>query len=110
MPYVKPIIWTLAEALYLIKDIQSALKPLGYHVVLGGGVLNRGWSQKDLDLYFIPLTNDKQPDLAPLVNHLLTIFRQSDSDDASHRPNPYSPFRLQFEWTHKGRRVDAFIV
>ena len=46
--------WTLAEAQTLIRDLQPKVHALDYHVTLGGGVLNSGASEKDLDLFFIP--------------------------------------------------------
>jgi hypothetical protein len=49
-------IWTLEGAQELIATIQPKIRALNYHVALGGGVLNRGYSDKDLDLYFLPFT------------------------------------------------------
>ena len=56
--------WTLQEALQLIRDLQPQLKPLHYHVALGGGVLNKGTSQKDLDLYLLRFDNDDDGEAA----------------------------------------------
>lgn len=53
----KPVRWTLKEALALVRSIQEDSREFGYHVCLGGGVLNTGSSQKDLDIYFLPLDN-----------------------------------------------------
>lgn len=47
--------WTLDNALKLIRETQETAKGFGYHICLGGSVLNKGESIKDLDLYFIPL-------------------------------------------------------
>jgi hypothetical protein len=112
MPVIKPIIWGLDEALELVRSMQSALRPLGYHVALAGGVLNKGFSQKDLDLVFLPLTNDVAPPVEPLFNHLLTIFEPPYDNEwpISHEPNPYSCYRKQYQMTHQGRRVDLFVA
>ena len=40
----------------LIRSLQPQMRQFGYHLCLGGGVLNNGWSEKDLDLYFLPLS------------------------------------------------------
>lgn len=53
--------WTLEDALNLIRGLQKETRRYGYHLTLGGGVLNNGESQKDLDLYFLPLQNPKFP-------------------------------------------------
>lgn len=49
--------WRLNDALSLIRSLQPHIKKVGYHTCLGGGVLNTSVSKKDLDLYFLPLTN-----------------------------------------------------
>lgn len=51
--------WKLEDGLKLIRAIQTKVKTYGYHVALGGGVLNHGSSQKDLDLYFLRMNNSK---------------------------------------------------
>jgi hypothetical protein len=56
-----PTTWKLDDGLNLIRAIQEKTKKYGYHVALGGGVLNNGESKKDLDLYFIPFNNPKFP-------------------------------------------------
>lgn len=43
--------WTLEEALYLIRRLQPKVFLHGYNLCLGGSVLNKGFSTKDLDLY-----------------------------------------------------------
>lgn len=55
----------LEQALKLIRETQETVKSFGYHICLGGGVLNLGYSYKDLDLYIIPLcdTENKLEDL-----------------------------------------------
>ena len=53
---VQPM-WTLETAQSYIADLQLRVKKHGYHLCLGGGVLNKGKSKKDLDLYFLPLDN-----------------------------------------------------
>lgn len=64
--------WTLDIALELIRLIQPKLKSLGYHVCLGGGVLNTGKSAKDLDLYFLPFGPNQSH--AKLVEYLESIW------------------------------------
>ena len=53
--------WTLAEALALIRVLQPDIRRFNYHLCLGGGVLNKGWSAHDLDLYFMPMGAPGKP-------------------------------------------------
>lgn len=49
--------WKLEEGLKLVRALQGRVREFGYHITLGGGVLNKGESDKDLDLYFLPYNN-----------------------------------------------------
>lgn len=53
--------WNLEDGLALIRAIQPNTRKFGYHLALGGGVLNKGESKKDLDLYFLPLEDRPWP-------------------------------------------------
>lgn len=64
--------WTLNDALALVRAIQPKSRDFGYHLTLGGGVLNTGKSKKDVDLYFLPLDNGKQKSDAPGLVKWLT--------------------------------------
>jgi hypothetical protein len=45
--------WTLEDALPLIRKISQIALRKGFSVALYGGVLDRGTSEQDLDLFFI---------------------------------------------------------
>ena len=60
--------WTITDALNLIRDLQLNLRKVGYHLALGGGVLNRGGSAHDLDLYLLPIYNKGTRDFAAALN------------------------------------------
>lgn len=106
-----PVIWTHDEALLAIRVLQPKIKPLGFHVALAGGVLNHGSSEKDLDLVFLPLTNDEAPVLTPLMTLLCEWFGDIDTDfSPSHVPNPYTPYRTQQTFANNGKRVDVFVL
>lgn len=51
--------WTLSDALDVIRPLQFKALQYGYHLALGGGVLNKGESANDLDLIVMPL--DQRP-------------------------------------------------
>lgn len=67
--------WLLDEGLKLVRSIQGDLPKYGYHVTLGGSVLNRGKSDKDLDLFFLPMGDRPMPDA--LVKWLETLWGPS---------------------------------
>lgn len=70
--------WHLNDALSLIKSLQPLVQPHGYHICLGGSVLNVGKSNKDLDLYFLPLS-PTGADAPALLNLLTTTWGPSES-------------------------------
>lgn len=47
---------TLKTALAYIRDLQPRVMDAGWCILLGGGVLNRGWSDHDVDLLAYPRT------------------------------------------------------
>jgi len=72
--------WTLKEALELIRCIQVTCHSMyNYHICLGGGVLNKGESEKDLDLYFLPMNNEKEAEPNKLIEWLETMWDKSES-------------------------------
>ena len=52
-------VWNLDDALTIIRKIRPTLQAVGWELALGGGVLNRGWSDKDLDLVAFPTTSEE---------------------------------------------------
>ena len=53
--------WTFHTASYKIKECQELSRKFNFHLCLGGSVLNKGKSSKDLDLYILPLSNGTVP-------------------------------------------------
>jgi hypothetical protein len=63
------VMWTLESGLAQVRLIQQPIRAFGYHVAIGGGVVNAGQSNKDLDLYFLPMP-------LPNANGLRTYLTQ----------------------------------
>jgi hypothetical protein len=97
----------LNTALRLIRETQATAGSFGYHICLGGGVLNRGFSEKDLDLYFLPLIEQPQ-DPTRLLESLEIGWGPSDP--------AFSGGAAQGPYLHKRRydilegRVEVFIM
>lgn len=107
-------VWALEGALAFVRSLDKAVRGAGYSVALGGSVLLRGESRKDLDLIVFPLSTAKQ-DLGALKKVLiaqgLTLqtpryevtarwVRDVGSEDAK---------RVEV-WDYDGRRVDLLFL
>lgn len=67
--------WTLSDAMDLIRSIQQDTRKFDYHLCVGGGVVNNGFSEKDLDLYFLPLSNrNSKPKPDELIKWLTEMW------------------------------------
>ena len=88
--------WTLEEGLRLVRALQPSTRQYGYHLALGGGVLNNGESEKDLDLYFLPLNNPKVAKDNPegLVKWLTGLWGDPEPIGASYDEEPENPIPL----------------
>ncbi len=102
--------WTLEDALTLIRDLQPQLHLLKYHVALGGGVLNKGQSEKDLDLYIFPFDYS---DIAPVLPFLERMWGEAEPINkfADRYPDDIS-FEAKYKFLQRedGRRIDVFIT
>lgn len=98
--------WTLEEAVALVRQIQPTLHASRWHVALGGGVLNKGTSQKDLDLYFFPFDSNVRPVFGYLT------FLWGNASPLSRLENEY-PKNAHFDsmkFFPEGKRIDVFIA
>ena len=109
--------WKIEEGLKLIRALQGRVKEFGYHIALGGGVLNTGTSEKDLDLYFLPFNNPNiaKEDTDGLLDWLTKLwgdpkpigeYPDLPDDDQIH----LQPFPLQPRLPRPVRRLRADLV
>lgn len=75
--------WTLQEALPLIRKISPIAEKHGFSVALYGSVLVRGESEKDLDLFFV----EQDPDICD-VNGCLNEISKLPEVKRCRRPRP----------------------
>jgi hypothetical protein len=68
-PYTKK--WRISDGLALIRAAQPYAHSLHYHLCLGGGVLNKGWSHKDLDIFALPFRGDAAFNNRPLEDRIM---------------------------------------
>ncbi len=69
--------WTLDQALNLIRLLQPTAFEAGYHLNLGGGVLNHGKSNNDLDILAMPGSFEVDTNIEKLVRRLVTYHNFS---------------------------------
>ena len=102
-----PTKWTLDEALELVRALQPEIRKFGFHLCLGGGVLNNGHSDKDLDLYFLPMgPNTSNP--TELVEMLDSMWGAAEPLSTGYLDEPPYLYRLKY-WYGK-QRIDVFVL
>lgn len=111
--------WELDGALRVIRALQPATRQFGYHLALGGGVMNKGESRKDLDLYFLPMGGFggdplHRPDA--MLKHLERLWGASEGLAASVPEDQQSFYKHAVKFTRWGgpsknipQRIDCFI-
>lgn len=106
-------------ALKLIRTLQPQVtRQFHYHIALGGGVLNAGFSDKDLDLYFIPFS-ELGPKPVELITYLESRLGQAYNlggpevlPEDVHRAYPNEPTWINGRYTFRPLegRIDVFIA
>lgn len=121
--------WTLDGALELVRIIQPQVRKFNYHLCLGGGVLNKGASDKDLDLYFLPMASRTMvPNTTGLESFLNDIWGRSgvignggrlqlQVEEPNSEYGPVDPnsgelaYKLKLKFTYSGSyRIDVFVL
>ena len=81
LPPANPAVWSLNEALNFIRELQPRALTAGYCLSLGGGVLNHGFSRRNLDIFACPLTTKaRREDLMQLLPPVLGVKSTSVTD------------------------------
>ena len=116
--------WTLEQGLTVVRALQEHIRTYGYHLTLGGGVINKGSSNKDLDLYFLPMgCPDRSPERpGDLLAFLEMLWGKSEDirvtsggeygDEDSFDPNGLYQHAVKFNRQSKTgtkQRIDVFI-
>lgn len=98
--------WNLDDAVALCRVFETALKRIGFHVALGGSVLYRGESDKDLDVFVYPhATGEMEPEWDK-VETTLAVLGCSLRRNCNHR---YDSKTVK-EFEYGGKRIDFFFV
>lgn len=105
-----PVLWTLDDALPVVRSLNIALSEVGWCVALGGGVLNKGWSYHDLDLVLVPFDSTKahrkEVDLVLLSEPGWVRTHRVEEMHANWRSRGLKDRKHVEAWQYGGRRVD----
>ena len=105
---VVPNSWELEDALVLIRALQPQTRRFHYHLCLGGGVMNTGRSSKDLDLYFLPLSNGSTPKPSELLEWLEGMWGACES--LGDYPTVAAPYVECGKFMYGLQRIDVFVM
>lgn len=109
------IIWTLEQGLEILRNLEKNLKPLKYTSTLGGGVLFKGFSTKDLDIFIAPYNKtDVNHDSLIKILEGLGFIRKKTKEEV-HKGFEYAGDSEKIHkhveiWDFNGKRVDFFFV
>ena len=125
--------WTLDEALTLIRELNPLLVKAGWYLGLTGSVLIKGHSEKDLDLIAYPLNTAKVDrewlyrvlvhsggltmkwDVASIHGFWKQAAKRAAREDEDTGPNwmtthPIDSKHVEGWHTEDGKRIDLFIL
>ena len=121
-PFAKKqkVVWTLEQGLKLLRFLQPKVRQFNYHVAIGGGVVNRGFSTKDIDFYFLPLLNSSEAtDSGGLLEFLTEQlgawevigpgFEITDNYEVTQDDHLFEKGKFKFNYKGK-KRIDCFIA
>ena len=103
--------WTLEQGVLLVCTIQQESRQFGYHVCLGGGVINAGYSDKDVDIYMLPLDHDQATftDADGAIEWLESLW--GPSAKINQYPMAYNgPYAHKLKFKSPAGRIDLFIM
>lgn len=111
--------WTFENAIRVIRALQPATREFNYHLALGGGVLNKSYSNKDLDLYFLPMGgfgSKSKEDPDGMLAFLERLWGKSTPLTKEYYGNGISHYKRAVKFARYGgedkktvQRIDCFI-
>lgn len=99
-------LWDLDSAEAFARIVEKELIPADYHCAIGGSVLHRGWSDKDVDLFIYPHKTGCEN-----IAARTSAIKKSGLEFIEQRNHqPYGDDKVVgcYEWN--GKRVDVFFV
>lgn len=108
-------VWNLVEALEFVQQVTPVVARAGFGLALGGSVLTKGESRKDLDLVLFPLRIGKEDvfDLRTLLTvelQMRMVMDQNAVKDEWRRIYGSDDTKHVEVWTWLGKRIDLFFL
>ena len=100
--------WTLQEGIKLARTLEAFAITIGYHIALGGSVLHKGTSSKDLDIFVYPHDSGNKT-LILSSGELLAQFTKVGISVVKAKNELY-PCRIVHITEYEGKRVDLFFL
>lgn len=100
---------TLEQGIAIAQIVETAIIPAGYHCALGGSVLHKGGSDKDLDIFLYPHNgNSLNPELlrVRLQTHGFKLVNTFGRSKNSHDSKEIEIW----EFLKDGTRIDFFFL
>lgn len=104
---MNPVMWTITEGLGFCRAIEVLLAKAGFHCALGGGVMLRDTSTKDLDVLIYPHRCDGID--APDWNTARAALVEAGVDDLRKFTHHYDHKNVWKGYLN-GKRVDFFFL
>lgn len=110
--------WKLEAGLRIVRALQQPIRAYGYHLAIGGGVVNKGESEKDLDLYFLPMggfdKEKKRHEAAKLLAFLSSLWGAPEDIRRDYEDEEDDDNKMLYEHAVKftrplNQRIDCFI-
>lgn len=98
--------WTLIEGINLVNRLEVALKLKNFHCALGGSVLHKGTSEKDLDIFVYPHSSLDDFDHWNAAELVLEQCGCKLVRTCNHKYDD----KIVKEYRYMGKRIDFFFV
>lgn len=103
--------WSLDKALHFVRELEDHLGGR-YHVALGGGVLMKGYSDKDVDIWVYPhsLSDYSLSEMKELLYSFgMSIKVDKETVHTYWKKAGSTDFKHVEIWIYKGKRVDLIL-
>jgi hypothetical protein len=110
------VVWTLADGLLLLREIQAVVEPLGFHTGILGSVALKGSSKNDLDIVIYPtlVPNGREVHKGEVVVALVGLGMQQHYTvaqvHAAWRKQGSIDTKHVEKWEYRGKPVDVFFL
>lgn len=102
----KSPLWSLQnEGINTIRSLEASAISFGLHVALGGSVLHKGMSDKDIDVFVYPHKDEWVDDYHKFIKHLITLGYVEKSFDTK-----YKPVKNLVIMEYQNKRYDFFFL